>query len=323
MSEWNLERVDDLVLVRLATPRKAPYRRSELPKLLGRYLEHGASAAEVRGILEASVERLLAAGHLAPPITVTPDGRRRAEAAMGGPIPARWATVEARGLVLAALGRPGDKKLAARVADAQGLQAVLLSKAHALDAPATPTLAQALDALVWQGLGVANGGPLTLEKLRVWALDRSLKGTARGGSRQLARRAAAVATGARGGDPAALRRAVVGRWLTEEAGAHAPAQEEALVDAVRRAVRDPATPRYSPRDAYIAGVYDALAAHPARRGLSLADFKARLVEAHRAGLLHLARADLVAAMDPELVARSETHYLNATFHFIVTDAEES
>lgn len=59
-----------------------------------------------------------------------------------------------------------------------------------------------------------------------------------------------------------------------------------------------------------------MAHHPARRALSLPDFKAKLVAAHREGALRLARADLVAAMDEGLVARSETTYLNATFHFV-------
>jgi hypothetical protein len=36
-----------------------------------------------------------------------------------------------------------------------------------------------------------------------------------------------------------------------------------------------------------------------------------------AGLLQFARADLVAAMDPELVAASEWKLDGATFHFIV------
>ena len=48
----------------------------------------------------------------------------------------------------------------------------------------------------------------------------------------------------------------------------------------------------------------------------LADFKARLVEAHQARLLSLSRADLVEAMPREDVAASETRYRRATFHFV-------
>ncbi len=46
------------------------------------------------------------------------------------------------------------------------------------------------------------------------------------------------------------------------------------------------------------------------------EFKAKLVEAHRSGLLRLSRADLTPAMAPEVVADSEVPYLNAVFHFV-------
>lgn len=47
-----------------------------------------------------------------------------------------------------------------------------------------------------------------------------------------------------------------------------------------------------------------------------AALKAELVELHRAGALVLARADLVAAMDEEMVAMSETLTDGAEFHFL-------
>ena len=53
--------------------------------------------------------------------------------------------------------------------------------------------------------------------------------------------------------------------------------------------------------------------------LTLGEFKHRLVEANSQHLLHLSRADLVQAMDPQLVAESETTLLNATFHFVLLE----
>lgn len=44
---------------------------------------------------------------------------------------------------------------------------------------------------------------------------------------------------------------------------------------------------------------------------------AALDDCRRAGLLTFARADLVAAMDPELVAASEWSLDGATYHFVV------
>ena len=49
-------------------------------------------------------------------------------------------------------------------------------------------------------------------------------------------------------------------------------------------------------------------------------FKEALVQAHRAGLLRLARADLVEAMDAAEVRASEVRYLTASFHFLILDA---
>lgn len=63
--------------------------------------------------------------------------------------------------------------------------------------------------------------------------------------------------------------------------------------------------------AFISAVYDEL-----RPGFGLEQFKAELLEAMRRGEVSLTRADLVEAMDPRVVARSEAAYLSATFHLV-------
>lgn len=45
-------------------------------------------------------------------------------------------------------------------------------------------------------------------------------------------------------------------------------------------------------------------------------FATDLVAAHRLQLIHLSRADMVAAMDPDLVKQSEIRYMDASFHFV-------
>ena len=55
---------------------------------------------------------------------------------------------------------------------------------------------------------------------------------------------------------------------------------------------------------------------PAFHDLPLAEFKQRLLDAHHAGTVTLARADLVAAMDPELVRESETPHQDTRYHFV-------
>jgi hypothetical protein len=50
-----------------------------------------------------------------------------------------------------------------------------------------------------------------------------------------------------------------------------------------------------------------------------AKFDSMLIEAHRARLLRLTRADLVGAMDQNLVEHSEVKFQSAAFHFIAID----
>ena len=55
--------------------------------------------------------------------------------------------------------------------------------------------------------------------------------------------------------------------------------------------------------------------------LGLGRVQGELVEANRADLLTLSRADLVQVMDPADVRESETTYLNAVFHFVLVEKE--
>lgn len=92
-----------------------------------------------------------------------------------------------------------------------------------------------------------------------------------------------------------------------------------LVDAVRDAADRARDGVFGDRKVFISSVWRALRTLPSWSELDLDEFKARLVLAHRRRELVLARADLVAAMDPALVAASETRTDGATFHFIVRE----
>lgn len=70
---------------------------------------------------------------------------------------------------------------------------------------------------------------------------------------------------------------------------------------------------------FISALWRASQREPNFPRLTLPEFKQRLVEANAQHLLHLSRADLVQAMDPQSVAESETSHLNATFHFVLLE----
>ena len=80
---------------------------------------------------------------------------------------------------------------------------------------------------------------------------------------------------------------------------------------VQEAARSSPSGWFGDGKVFIAHVWRALREDPAFRGMDDAGFKLRLIEAHRAGLLELGRADLVEAMDPDDVRESATPYLDA------------
>jgi hypothetical protein len=91
------------------------------------------------------------------------------------------------------------------------------------------------------------------------------------------------------------------------------------LDAVRHAARYARDGVVGGRKVFISTVWDAVRATSPWSSLPLDDFKAQLVAAHRNQQIILARADFVAAMDPTLVAMSETRTDGAMFHFVLRE----
>lgn len=138
--------------------------------------------------------------------------------------------------------------------------------------------------------------------------------------------------------PRRLRQQVVARWLLEpspEAGAKdapgasvTPPQEPEKKEpddlatfaekALAAAKRSP-TGRRDGDKVFVSHVYRELVRGGDAAGLSLADFKSRLVEAQKKGLLRFSRADLVEDMSPDDVRESEVERLSARFHLLRID----
>jgi len=72
--------------------------------------------------------------------------------------------------------------------------------------------------------------------------------------------------------------------------------------------------RYGARNVFIAALWEDL---EPQLGATLEQFKRRLVALNRQLLITMARADMVDAMDPDLVARSEIESMGSHFHFVV------
>lgn len=118
-----------------------------------------------------------------------------------------------------------------------------------------------------------------------------------------------------------LRPAIVAQKVVPgERGPAGPEPRPFDLDRFAREVRSAAelceTGWFGDDKVFISHVWPVYAGRSGGKVEGLDAFKRSLVEAHRADLLTLERADLVEAMDPRDVTASETRYLNATFHFV-------
>jgi hypothetical protein len=95
---------------------------------------------------------------------------------------------------------------------------------------------------------------------------------------------------------------------------------EAFAATVLRLARGADVTLFGDRKAFICTVLEAWYLDDALTCPTRAAFQAQLFAAHKAQLLVLCRADLVAAMDPELVRWSEVRWdataKSPTFHFV-------
>ena len=254
-----------------------------------------------------------------------------------------WAALAERILPGLALGIPAtETKLLARLNSRDTWTAALGARLLGLwQAGPPPSLSAVCDAFVWRGLGLTGRAKRCPPEIRGLFLQRELASDP-GPPDRLLRLYVARELKAPRPDARQLRDGAVRAWLTGRtlggtaphaalpphsapAPHAAPHSADHATDAatftkdvleVARTCHDGV---FGDRKVFIAAAFTALHVQPAWRDLTLAEFKQRLLAAHRAGALVLARADLVAAMDPALVGASETNVDGATFHFIVRE----
>jgi hypothetical protein len=256
------------------------------------------------------------------------------------------------------LERPSGKDLRA-LARPDGLSAGIVQAAYKLKIKglATPSrlraalAAVALERAFGNQLGATLSGKSALPAKAGRLLAAQLARTPRnfGTDRRLIAALAAEQVGAKPGDMDALRRAVLCRFFAADLGEAAErsrppprARLEPVVGprpaaappasvvgvrpdlpgfalAVRRQAGRLAQGWTGNRKAYICHVWRAVAEAHADWGLSEIEFKCMLLEAHRAGQLVLAHADLKDHKSIKDVADSAVVYKNAVFHFVRAD----
>jgi hypothetical protein len=312
------ERLETLLLARISASATPPS-GAAMASGSHRFAPAGVDVAQWRERVTACLQGLAERGFIDDErrIVQGDELERRTGAAAGK----RWQQWSERILPALALGiRADDAGSHARLSGRDAWAAAIVARAQGIwtDGP-PPTPAKLCDALTWRALGVATAPKPCPAEVRSYFL-RTYIDSEPGPPEKLLRLLASQATNALRPDLRAFCVALISAWLAgRELSVHPAQSEPSLIDAVRSVARDARDGLFGDRKVFISSVWDALRATAPWSRLDLDDFKARLVSAHRSRELELARADLVAAMDPALVASSETRTDGATFHFIVRE----
>ncbi|HWO23954.1 MAG TPA: hypothetical protein VNO30_34665 [Kofleriaceae bacterium] len=311
-------RLDAFIVARLATGGRAR-RVAEVVQPLYRFRPREQTDAEWQQTLTAAIAGLRARGLVDAALRV-PDGELARQ--IGATSASRWPELAERVLPALALQiDASDTKTHARLAGRDAWAAAIVARALGVwRAGPPPALGAACDALVWQALGLAGDPRPCPAELRAYFVRQRAGGDA-GPPERLVRMHAALLVDAPRPELGALRESLVRMWLAGGAVGVGPASppRSAIADA-QAAANAARTGRFGGRKVFISAVWETLRATPVWASLELDELKAQLVTAHRRGEIVLARADLVAAMDPALVAASETQADGATFHFIVRES---
>jgi hypothetical protein len=331
------DKLETLILARLAVPRHSPLTLSKLSRAMSSFLAAGLSAAESRHEILEAVKRLREARQIdAGALTLLDDGRNRLCAALRVPLlpgARNWAEFKRKHLVRLFHAESTSKS-------AKNLGLVLIARKLELPDDAARSESALADACLAKALRL-DGKYRSMAQIRTAFLANVLGVPVRPKTEQVLRISAAAISGARTAGTEDIVHALTVSWLSgtgTPGDARGTASDTArppggargnddlfsrTVGKVLEATRNPSAKHYGPDKVFIASVWDNLRNDTELSELDESAFKTLLVEAHRRGALTLSRADLVAAMDPVLVAASETQHLNATFHFIDVSGDQT
>jgi hypothetical protein len=320
--------VADLVLVRMTLPGKNPVCPKDVRRDVGKLLGVDFSVSQLDDVRNELADAGFLTKGKRHTFTLTDAGRERALRFLGvDELPPRmnWSAAVGRYLFPKAAGLSADA--AAKLDSGDKLAAFILKRKYELAGRAGSTVSQVLEAVACKELGFS--GETTLNGLLCVVMSR-LIGSERLAKDKLVQQLPLFETGLAAVRADAARNKIVRDWLgipmltppPQESLPAEPFDLTAFAATVRALAQgSPAEDRFHDNKVFIAALWRASQQEPNFPRLSLPEFKERLVEANSQNLLHLSRADLVQAMDPNLVADSETAYLNATFHFVLLEGE--
>lgn len=323
------QRVCTLVLARLLPETKTALTRGKVVEAVTALLEGATSGESPRDAATRAWESCVQRSWISEGRRLTEAGKTQLRSQLGVkelPKLKKWGASQPL-LLQAALG-------ATQTSNAEPA-AQMLCLTHGL--PASPTLTAAVDRLAWRAIGVETDAPFVVSAVQRHLLRDLVPADARLNPKAFRKLLVTRSVGATAGDAKSLRRAVTKRWLqgskpNPDSGVVVTANDnsnrgetslESFAAAVMEAARRPGVSRFHDDRAFIGSIWEHMRGRAPVFAMPLAEFKEKLVTAHRQRLLRMSRADLVQAMDPAEVERSEARYMNATFHFVALQAGAS
>ena len=317
-----------ILLARLLAQGRKPLSEAEVMKSV-RPLLRGPTTrtSEAEQDLRVALTRLADDGLVVSgTMVLTPSGKKQARDELGltgKTVPTQWGALKAI-LVELALGKrtrgPRGTSLTAGA-----IRATALARKLGIETSSTRP-SDVLDAWAARELGM-EGQRLTVANVRAFVLSRAIGIGALRDPKRIGSVAMAHVLGVPRTDAGTIRDAVLADWLTTSRSVgrtslprrRRPSVDDelrAFANDVKSAAVEATDGRFGRHKVFIGPIWERM--RDARRGAAMNEdaFKEKLVEAHRAGLIRLSRADLTPAMAPELVSASEVSYLNAVFHFV-------
>ncbi|OWK39169.1 hypothetical protein [Fimbriiglobus ruber] len=316
----------DLILVRLL-PAKKSLGIKEITNAISGMFRRVPTADEINETVAALKRAGLIAEGKAQ--LLTDAGRTQALAYLGIatlPPKANWGTVKAKYLVSKALGLSSTDK----AVDARKLAALLLKQKLDLPVGTPNTPSSVFEAIACRLLGYPYHislkavipavisernqiePPLTAENLPTVGV-RVLLGTTKSGVEGLRAVALAALTN---GDRSSLIAVPDPQSKPTMQPESEPFDLEAFANTVKTVARDCPTGRFGDEKVFVSHVWRLLKNEPRFAPLGLAGFKEKLIEAARANLITLSRADLYQIHQPADLDESEILFANTVFHFI-------
>jgi hypothetical protein len=345
------DRVRALVLVRIASAAQG-LSRSQLAADLAALAAHRMPLSQWRALVERESAGLSEAGltrMVGSRLEASAAGCARAAYFLGlrGALP-HWAQVHEVRLPAKVLGleREHARRLAA-LATPEGLRAAIVQRAFGLKIKGVATPSRLRAALAAVALERAFGNQiksglsgklgLSAKAGRLLAGQLAKKPRDFGTDGRLIAALAAQGVGAAQGDLATLRLALLRGYLegpgktlprpsaraqlaaTPPAAVARRPDLAGFVQEVRQHALSKAQGWSGNRRAYISHVWHLLRERRPEWGLCEIEFKCMLIEAHRAGSLALAHADMKDSSSVDELQASAVVYKNAVFHFVRVD----